>query len=231
MFGVHGELAFLAESCGATRVVLFDGMDPTEEFARRHAATSSAVDFFQGDLHDPAVVDELGSFDVVWCSGVVYHSPHPLLQLQAIRRMTHGTAVVGSLVLPELPGIEQACVLYPGCSPAAQAVFAGAFGGPGRFPGMSAPFDESPLMAYANMWWGITPSALRSMLRYSGFDVVEEHQLSPFSIDVVARVGGVDPGIFPPHGQSHERLRQRMASGDAPSYAQAQWSRLSPRRS
>ena len=104
MFGVDGELAFLAEESGATKVALFDAMDPTERFEATHRARGSRLQFFQGDLHDPDVVDELGPFDVVWCSGVIYHSPHPMLQLQHLRRLTLDTVVVGSLVLPEVPG-------------------------------------------------------------------------------------------------------------------------------
>lgn len=67
----------------------------------------------------------------------------------------------------------------------------------------------APLMAYANMWWGITPSALRGMLEHAGFDVVQQHQLSPFSIDVVAEPGGVPTDIYPPLHQSGERVLSR----------------------
>ena len=227
MFGVDGELAFLAEASGATKVVLFDAMDPTPAFEAMHRDRGSALQFFQGDLHDASIVDELGRFDVVWCSGVIYHSPHPLLQLQLLRRLTIETVVVGSLVLPDLPGFEQACILYPGTSAATRQAFADAFGGAERFPGMATPFDETPLMAYVNMWWGITPSALRSMLWFAGFQPVEAHQHTPFALDIVARVGGAPTEIYPPLDQSRGRVHDRLAGKDVPAYAEAQWRLLS----
>ena len=215
MFGVDGEVALLAEQSGATRVVLFDGMDPSDEFADRYDRSESRLQFVQGDLHDPDAVASLGQFDVVWCTGVIYHSPNPMLQLAHLRQMTKQTLVMGSLVIPEIPGIEQACILYPGISTAMQDTFANVEGGRERFPGMAAPFDTTPLMAYANMWWGISPSALRSMLNFSGFEITDEYHYMPFCIDLVARPGGISPSIYPPFEQSRERVRQRHADTPA----------------
>ena len=69
MWGVNGHVAFRAERAGATRVVLFDGMDPTPEFEEEHRRSGSHVTYVQGDLHDPEDVRRLGTFDVVWCAG------------------------------------------------------------------------------------------------------------------------------------------------------------------
>jgi len=80
MFSVAGEVSFLAEESGATQVVLVDGMDPSEEFQRKHAERSSDVRYVQGDLHDPVLIEQLWQFDVVWCGGVICHSPNPYLQ-------------------------------------------------------------------------------------------------------------------------------------------------------
>jgi hypothetical protein len=41
MFAVAGDVAFWAEEAGATRVLLFDGMDPSAEFAHKHAQRRS----------------------------------------------------------------------------------------------------------------------------------------------------------------------------------------------
>jgi SAM-dependent methyltransferase len=211
MYGVAGEIAFRAEQSGATRVVLFDGMDASDEFAEKHRANGSNVQFIQGDLHDHGAVAALGQFDIVWCTGVIYHTPNPMQQLLHLRQLTREHLVLGSLVIPELPGIEQGCIFYPGISGEFQDTFARAHGGPERFPGMAVPFDPTPLMAYANMWFGISPSALRGMLRFAGFDVTDEYMVSPFSIDLLARPGGQPTDIYPPHGQSRQRVRQRFA--------------------
>lgn len=114
MYRIAGEMSFAAERAGASRVVLFDGMDPSDEFVAKHKANDSRVEFVQGDLHDPSVIEWLGTFDVVWCTGVIYHTPHPVQQLMHLRRMTKDNLVLGTNVMPDFEGIEQVSVLYAG---------------------------------------------------------------------------------------------------------------------
>ena len=228
MFNVHGELAFLAEQSGATRVTLFDAMDPSPEFAELHRKADSKVEFVQGDFHDPAVIEELGQFDVVWCTGVIYHSPNPMQQLLHLRQLTNEHLVIGSHVIPEVPGIEQMCMLYPGVKESTMETFTSVFGGPERLPGMASPFDTAPLMAYVNMWWGYSPSAFRSMVHYAGFTVVDEYFYGPFWLDLVTKVGGESTDIYPPLDQSRERVRARHA--DTPDDQLPVWARGQVRR-
>jgi hypothetical protein len=222
MWGVDGEIAFRAERAGATKVVLFDGMDPSDEFQAKHRDAGSGIVYVQGDLHDPDDVRPQGTFDVVWCTGVIYHSPNPYLQLTHLRALTDQWLVLGSEVIPEVPGIENACIFYPGRSQPSEQAFARAYGEAApTYPGTTHPFDESPLMGYANMWWGLSPSAVRSMLRYSGFHVREEFAYSWRSRDFLAEAGPV-PDFIPPLGVSRARGEQRLASygeGERPGWA------------
>ena len=68
--------------------------------------------FVQGDLHDIGTVAEAGPHDVVWCSGVLYHAPHPLLTLERLNALTApgGTLVLATETLPRR-GTE--CVFAP----------------------------------------------------------------------------------------------------------------------
>jgi hypothetical protein len=187
MWNSHGEIAFLAEECGAERVVMFDAMEPTEEFSRERDRRGSGLTFVRGDLHDPAEIARLGRFDVVWCTGVIYHSPNPFGQLEQLRRICGRHLLLGSHVIPEVPGIEQACVWYPGLSDGARAAFRQAHGG-ARAPvclGVTEPFD--PRAGYSNYWWGISRSALRAMVAAAGFELVEEHFWTTFLADLLAR--------------------------------------------
>lgn len=45
--------------------------------------------------------------------GVLYHSPDPYRLIEHLRRLTIETLILGNRVIPELPGIEGACVFYP----------------------------------------------------------------------------------------------------------------------
>jgi SAM-dependent methyltransferase len=205
MWGVHGEFAFLAEDAGASSVVLCDGMDPTEEFDRKLKERSSRVRFVQGDLHDPGTVAQLGRFDVVWCTGVLYHSPDPYRLIEHLRRLTIETLVLGSRVIPEIPGIEGGCVFYPALSESSRRAFAWLHGGEAhQLLGAAVPVDRTPAMGYANWWWGISPSALYGMLDLARFDVSERFESPALSIDVVARP---IPGesVLPPLEFSRER--------------------------
>lgn len=127
LWNVNGDVAFHAERAGASRVVLFDGMDPTPEFCDRHRQASSAFARAYG---------------------------------------------------------EQASA----------------------YPGMTRPFDETPLLGYANMWWGLSRSALRSMLTF--------HDYLSEAIDT--------PQFVPPLGLCHARGQERLAglgAGERPGWA------------
>ena len=172
--GGSGDRAFLAEGSGATRVTAFDAMPATEEFERRRAERGSRVRFVRGDLHDPATPGAVGVHDVVWCSGLLYHTPHPLLALERLSAMTAELLVVGTKTIPEVPGIPQAAVFYPGLPASRRHVYSLMWGR----GGVDVDFDPEPIRSYANWWWGLTPSALRAMLELR-FEVVETLEVAP----------------------------------------------------
>lgn len=189
MWNIDGEIAFLAEECGAGPVTVLDLMPASDRFERERGRRGSSVRLVRGDLHDADLVSELGRYDIVWCTGVIYHSPNPFDQLRHLWRLTGEQLLLGSHVIPELPGIEHGCIWYPGISPAARAAFRQAHGG-ARAPeraGVTSPFDPSPEAEAANWWWGITPSALRSMVEAAGFTVAEELRYTTFLLDLLAR--------------------------------------------
>ena len=177
MWGIDGRIAFLAEEAGATAVSGLDVMPATARFHAEHERRDSRVRFVHGDLHDPAPLAELGRHDVVWCTGLLYHAPSPLLTLERLREITGELLILGCETLPDLPGLPQACVFYPGLNTRARRRGAARVG-------LDTPFDRA--RGYENWWWGITPSALRAMLRASGFDPVEERR-GGGSVLVVAR--------------------------------------------
>jgi len=226
MFHVAGEASFLAEQAGATKVVLLDGMDPSEEFQAKHAARSSTVRYVQGDLHDSGLVEELGVFDVVLCGGVIYHSPNPYLQLEHLRRLTGEHLLLGTHLIPEVPGIPNACIFYPDMPSAAREAFARVHRE--RRPenplvGLTTPFDRTPMTGYVNFWWGMTLSALRAMLGVARFEVVEEFTLSPLFADVLARPIGGESLIPPPEllRELGEARRAGFPEGSTPAWAES----------
>jgi hypothetical protein len=169
MWTIDGALCFAAEEAGAASVTGVDVMAPTERFEAERRRRDSRVRFVQGDLHDPATVAEIGRHDVVWCSGVLYHAPHPLLTLERLRELTGQTLLLATETIAETPGRRGTCVIAPGRD---------------EHPNAEPP--AGPSAGYGPWYWGISPSALRSMLALSGFAVVEEHR-TPLHVTVVAR--------------------------------------------
>ncbi|MBA2348476.1 MAG: methyltransferase domain-containing protein [Solirubrobacterales bacterium] len=165
MWSVDGAIAFAAEAAGATDVTGVDVMGESETYRAEHARRGSRVRFVQGDLHDPATVEAVGVHDVVWCSGVLYHAPHPLLTLERLRAMTAQTLILATETLP-LRGNR--CEFAPA---------------PGRHPTHTERFD--PARGYVNWFWGISPGALGAMVEATGFRVQEEHRTA-FHTTVVA---------------------------------------------
>lgn len=182
MWSVDGAIAFAAEDAGAAAVTGVDLMPASARFEAEHRRRKSGVRFVQGDLHDPAVLEAVGRHDVVWCSGVLYHAPNPVLTLERLRTITAELVIVGTETLPELPGVPNACVFYPGLEARDRLPFSGPE--EAERVGLSGPFD--PAQGYGNWWWGITPSALRGMISAAGFTPVETLE-QPFFTTVLAR--------------------------------------------
>jgi SAM-dependent methyltransferase len=212
MWSVHGEMSFLAEAAGARRVVLCDAMDPTDEFERRKTAQRSRVEFVQGDLHDPGTIEALGQFDVVWCTGVIYHSPDPYRLIEHLRELTLETLVLGTRVLPELRLFEGGCVFYPALSARSRRAIGWLHGSEAKgLVGAATPFDRTPVMGLVNYWWGLTPSAVRGMLDVARFDVVEEWNEDPLVLELVA-AAREQPSVLP--ALDFARLRGSERSRD-----------------
>jgi SAM-dependent methyltransferase len=212
MWGVHGRVAFLAEEAGAERVVLFDGMDPTAEFAAEHTRRGSAVRYVQGDLHDEVGIADLGVFDVVWCTGVIYHSPNPYQLIEHLSRLTGERLVLGTHILPEVPSLPNACVFLPGLPRAVRDEFASSL--PEKAPllwGLTTDFDYTPGLGYANCWWMMSDTALNSMLEVAAFEVLEKNFDPPYWVDLVAAPTGRQ-SVIPSTSFSRQRGQDRLAA-------------------
>jgi hypothetical protein len=209
LFHLHGDVAFRAEKAGASKVTLFDGGDEDYGgFAKRRRG--SKVRFVQGDLEEPASVERIGPHDVVWCTGVIYHTPNPVLQLLHLREITKELLFLGTHSIPEIPGFDQACIFYPHLNESARRAHARSHWDAEFLYAVGTPFDDRPMHGYGNFWWGITPSALRAMLATARFEVIEEIRPRdhPWLIDVIARPIDKDP-VLPPRSYFRERAERR----------------------
>jgi len=95
-----GGLSFTCERRGASRVVAYDTGTPRETAQCLAEHLKSRVEFRYGTVYtlDPK---EIGTFDVVIFSGVLYHLRYPALGIDRIRTIARGEVYVETFVLPD----------------------------------------------------------------------------------------------------------------------------------
>jgi len=171
MWKVDGAYAFHAVECGAVGVTGVDLMAETPDFAARNAASGGRVRYVHGDVNDPELPARTGQFDVVFCSGVLYHVPDPVWTLVQLRRLCRQTLILTTASVMELDA-PQAAVFLPHMSADERARFDYYVPHATRF-GPASPFVADK--GYSNWYWLPTPSCVRAMLQVAGFVVVQCH--------------------------------------------------------
>lgn len=175
MWRVNGYFSFLAERAGATSVAAVDIYPANEAFMAESSRLDSRVEFIQGDIHSTETIRAIGSRDVVFCSGLLYHTPNPVDTLMKLRLVCHGTLILNTSTVPEMPGIKNFAVFYPYLDAGQRRIWnlgEGALG-------ISTPYD--PGQGYANWFWGFSYSCLESMLQCAGFRIIERYGLGYLS--------------------------------------------------
>lgn len=147
-----GFFSFEAERRGASRVVASDyyswhgmGWDTGKgkagfELARE--VLESRVEDVDMDVME-LTPDRVGTFDVVFFLGVLYHVKNPLAALERVASVTRELLILETVI--DMVGIDRpACAFYPG-----------------------AELGGDP-----TNWWGPNPPAVHGMLRSVGFEEV-----------------------------------------------------------
>jgi len=170
LWNVHGAYAFHAAAHGAKDVVGLDPAVATEEFKAENAGRRNVVRFVHGDINDPRIAETVGTFDVVFCSGVLYHMPNPVYTLQQLGRICRRTLILTCATFPE-GALPQAMVFLPHLDQHARNRLQKAFPGPSIKMGIDTEFQ--PERWYANWFWAFSPSAVRAMLKTAGFEILD----------------------------------------------------------
>jgi 2-polyprenyl-3-methyl-5-hydroxy-6-metoxy-1,4-benzoquinol methylase len=213
MWGVNGEFAFLAEAAGATSVTAVDVFGPTPEFEEQRSRRGSRVRFVLGDVTRAGTLDEIGTADVVFCAGVLYHHPSPFDLLVALRRICRETLILRTSTIPEVRGLPNAAVYFPMLDRRARSLWNLSSLGLLHQAGISDEFQ--PREGYGNWFWGLTPSCLESLLQTAGFRV-DFRATEAFAQTVVC--AAVAPALehrLPDHMEARALAAQISAAGIA----------------
>jgi hypothetical protein len=165
-------------------------MPPTDRFKERQRETP--VEYVQGDITDPHIVDRIGAIDLALCSGVLYHHPSPYEILLGLRRLCRETLILSTATIPEmaLPG---AAIYLPGLTPRDRQRWLGTTGTSSQ---LALGSSFRPDVSYANWFWLMTPSCVQNLIETAGFRVVR-HEEEAFGATFVAVVAG-EPVVHTP---------------------------------
>lgn len=192
LWGVVNEKATVAASAGASEVTMLDAMPdghPTwTQFDERARAHGVDVRCAVVNLDAAETVSGYGGqFDVVHCSGILYHCPNPIHTLTQLHKLTGERLILTSTIVPEdfetsagrltlgIGGMRFVPYLDETTRRIASARW-NDVGGTGML-GLDTPVDAWSVTDYGPWWWLLTPSAIRQMVRAVGFDIDDE---SPF---------------------------------------------------
>jgi hypothetical protein len=191
LWGEVNEKATVAFAAGATGIGALDiwraDSEWWERFRQRCAGAGlPPVREVIGSIDNPAVVDEIGVYDVVHCAGVIYHCPNPFLTISHLRRMCGEYLLLTTAVMPPVIenehgrlelGPDQA-ILVPTISDRhrriADTYMTAAYGG-GAY-GVNSPIDgwffSGGEPNYGPWWWLWTAEYMQRLLSVCGFEVV-----------------------------------------------------------
>ena len=141
-----GFFSFEAERRGAARVVASDyyswhgtGWGTKAGFELARAALGSRVEDADVDVMDLSP-ERVGTFDVVFLLGVLYHLRHPLLALERVASVTRDLLIVETVI--DMVGVRRPAVAF---------------------------YPERELNDDPTNWWAPNVPAMHGMLRAAGF--------------------------------------------------------------
>jgi tRNA (mo5U34)-methyltransferase len=144
-----GFFSFEAERRGASRVVAIDsyswhgpGWGNKAGFELARTILGSRVEDQDVDIMDLSP-ERVGTFDVVFLLGVLYHLPHPLLALERVASVTRGLLILETVV--DLVGFRRPAVAF---------------------------YPDRQLNNDPTNWWGPNAAAVHGMLQTVGFTSV-----------------------------------------------------------
>jgi len=111
-----GYFSFEFERRGAKRVLAMDVWNGRglECFLLARERVGSKVEHLRLDAHDIST-EKVGTFDFVFCAGLLYHLRHPLMVLQKIKSVTTGQLVLETnSLIPALHEMTPMITFFPG---------------------------------------------------------------------------------------------------------------------
>lgn len=193
LWGTVNEMVTVAGLAGASHSTMIDIQPLGNEWWRAFEERAASLNVSNYScIHADATLDgfseQVGRYDVVHCSGIIYHLPDPFQLILRLREITREHMLLTSMYIPEfisnaegeldLTGGE-AILAHAITNPARRAVIVRHFEDRGlQIAGLTAPLNEPLVLPNGRgntspWWWLMTPGLLKSMLEIGKFEVLE----------------------------------------------------------
>lgn len=186
LWGTVNEKVSVAYKYGAISLSMLDvtvkGGDLWKKFrARMEELGITNYECTTADVCDPQITELVKPFDVVHCSGVLYHHPNPMLVLAALRNITSEHLVLTSSVTQEIVENENGryaippsgVVFVPALSEAEREILKCYWGGMGVVAHGLTEKVPYRLDDFGAWWWLPTAPALVTMCETAGFKILD----------------------------------------------------------
>jgi SAM-dependent methyltransferase len=190
LWGTVNEQVTVAARAGATATTMLDvapdepkGDSLWDRFRDRAAELGvHDTNCVQGSIDDPDLPERVGSFDVVSCSGVLYHCPEPLHTLRQLRAITRETLIFGTATMPETVSSSAGTIsvepgsamLVPALTQSQLAIFGAWLRELGEIQALGVTYPMTTdwdVEDYGAWWWFFTRDYVAALLRVAGFEV------------------------------------------------------------
>ena len=194
LWGTVNEMASVALQAGAAHATMIDiqeaGNSWWQAFDERMAGMGlSNYSCIHGDATRDGFRERVGQYDIVHCSGIIYHLPDPFTLILSLRSIAREHLVLTSMYVPEIIENEAgqidlrggaAILAHAMTDEKRRAVVHRHFEKLGlQVGGITVPLNEPLVLPDGRgntspWWWLMTPSLLRSMLEIAGLEVIDE---------------------------------------------------------
>jgi len=192
LWGTVNEKVTVAAKAGAATTAMLDiqSLDHPlwQAFRERCARMAvSGCQLISASIDEPGLENEVGQFDVVHCSGLVYHCPNPLYTLTQLARLTRKYLILTTTVIPStVTNSKGTITVPPGAAlflaylPHRQVeILKEHWEAGGVFPAVG--ITEQPhvweVHDYGAWWWLFPVPTVRQLIMAAGFDLVEDRPL------------------------------------------------------
>jgi 2-polyprenyl-3-methyl-5-hydroxy-6-metoxy-1,4-benzoquinol methylase len=190
LWGTVNERVSVAEKSGASHATMIDiakeKTDLWEKFSKRcNELNVNNYTCISADITNENDLATLEKYDVVHCSGILYHLQDPMILLNNLHTITNEYLMLGSTTIPEsIASINNGAYFIPALNEEQKTFFKNYFREQ-KIDAIGINWEQD-FQWYNNRkpcfppwWWLFTKSYVERLLMFCGFEIVESYESWP----------------------------------------------------